>query len=222
MREMMRDALAAIFKRLIERQGILRFHPGVSRYTLQKIAPYLRAELDRRILASANLIVLNREEAITKTLQRFSGWATSIPKGGAANPKKKKANEEIKKSVGALPFIERRVLIDQGHKLNSALSSIVATDNGAIAGRWFSHWRQSGYDYRPDHKERDGNIYLVRGSWAYDRGLVKSTHGFTDDITQPGEEVYCRCQYTYLYALRQLPPEMLTVKGKRALEEARA
>ena len=35
-------------------------------------------------MASAKLIKLNRDAAIERTLQRFSGWSTSIPVGGTA------------------------------------------------------------------------------------------------------------------------------------------
>jgi hypothetical protein len=108
--------------------------------------------------------------------------------------------------------------------LVSAISEIVATDNGAIAAEWRSHYRQAGYDFREDHKERavDGTrtrVYLVRGTWAVERRLVKSgPDGFTDQFTQPAEEVYCQCRWHWLYDLDQLPPDMLTDAGRRALK----
>ena len=125
--------------------------------------------------------------------------------------------------VASTEIIERRVLTDQGHKLNAALSDVLAKNSGAIAATWHSHWRQAGYDYRPDHKDRDGKFYLIRDSWAHKAGLVKAgSAGFFDDITQPGEEVYCRCTAVYVTALRGLPPEMLTEKGKAELDRVRA
>lgn len=109
-------------------------------------------------------------------------------------------------------------MIDQGHKFVSALNDLVATDGGAIAARWSSNWRQPGYHYRKDHKERDGEIYLIRGSWAQAKGLVKpGKAGYVDQTTRPGEEVYCRCDYVYLYNVSDLPAEMLTEKGKSEL-----
>jgi len=128
----------------------------------------------------------------------------------------------VTKALRSLPFEERRVAIDQGHKMLSSLSATIAEGGNALAGRWFSHWRQLNYDYRPDHKEQDGKVYLIRDSWAHAQGLVKPGEaGYLDEITQAGEEVYCRCAVTYLYALRALPPEMLTKKGHAALAEAR-
>jgi hypothetical protein len=221
--DMLRSALRAIFTKQVEQGKVLERHPGVEAFTLENIKPQLREELDRRIRASADLIKLNRAEAIERTMKRFAGWASSIPAGGANVPERAVAKEAIKRGIAGLPFIERRVIIDQGHKLTSAINDTLADEAGAIAGIWHSHWRQPGYDYREDHKERDENVYLIRDSWAHSDGLVKpSNAGYTDDITMPGEEPFCRCFYQYLYNLRDLPSEMLTAKGKKKLEEVRA
>ncbi len=223
METMLREQLKAVFDRMVKRGGAIKNHPGVGRFTLSNLQTRLHAELQRRILASAQLIRLNRDEMIQKTLRRFSGWATSVPKGGSEQIDKMKLKKELSDPLRKLPFVQRRVLIDQGHKLNASVNAVIAADGGAIAARWSSHWRQAGYNYREDHKERDGHVYLVRGSWAHKAGLVKPGDvGYTDDVTQPGEEVFCRCSFIYLYHLRQLPENMLTVKGKEALSKARA
>lgn len=214
----LREAYHRVYRQLIEQGRIVKYNPGVERFVLNRLRPELRAELDRRILASANLIRLNRQAEIQKTLQRFAGWATSIPKGGSDAIKTRVERENIRKPLTSLPFRERRVLIDQGHKLTSALSEIVAQGSGAIGGIWRSHWREANYDYREDHKERDGTVYLVRDSWAMGKGFVKlAGHEYIDDVTKPGEEVFCRCTYQWIYNLQDLPKEMLTVKGRAAL-----
>jgi len=218
----LRRGLAATYRKMVDRGQLVRFNPGVERFTLERIRPALRSELDRRIMASADLIRLNREEAVEKTLRRFAGWSTSIPKGGTDAETRAKVRAEQKKAMGSLPFQERRVLVDQGHKLVSSLNEIVATDGGAIAGRWRSFWRQPGYDYREDHKARDDKVFLIKGSWAHRAGLVKpGDAGYTDDVTKPAQEPFCRCQYVYLYNLRDLPDDMLTAKGRSALTAAR-
>ena len=101
---------------------------------------------------------------------------------------------------------------------------MIAVDGGAIAGRWHHVKRgPPSYDARPEHVARDGKVYLLRGSWALQRGFVKpGSVGFSDQITQPGEEIFCSCWYEFIYALRDLPRDMLTAKGKEALLEARA
>lgn len=221
--EMLRRGLTDIYKRYVERNQLAEFHPGVSRFTIENLKPKMRAELDRRIMASTSLIRLNRSRMVEQTLQRFSGWATSIPAGGASKQAKTE-RKRLKKSLTSLKFEERRLLIDQGHKLRSSISEIVAEDGQAIAGYWHSHWREPDYDYREDHKQRDGKAFLLKESWARERGLVKpGKMGFYGDpLTKCGEEPYCRCVMRWVYNLRDLPPDMLTAKGKKELEAARA
>jgi hypothetical protein len=219
--QQLRDGLASIYRKMVERDGLLRYNPGIERFTYEQIKPRLRGELDRRIMASANLIKLNREQAVDKTIQRFQGWATSIPPGGIAGETRAEVKANVRKSLAQLPFEERRVLIDQGHKLIGAINEIVASDGGAIAGRWRSHWRQPGYNYREDHKERDEKVYLIRDSWAHRAGFVKKGRvGYVDDVTAPAQEPFCRCYYVFLYGLRDLPEDMLTAKGKAGLTQA--
>lgn len=218
----LRDALSAIYRKMVERGGLFRINPGVSRFTLDKVRPALRVQLDARIMASANLIKLNRRSAIEKTLQRFSGWSTSIPKGGSRVVDKAAEKKNVRKSLGSLPFEERRVLIDQGHKFTAALSETLARGGDAIALIWHSHWRQPGYNYREDHKERDEKVYALRGSWAIEQRLMKrGPNPYYDEITAVGEEIFCRCYAQWLFNLRDIPDDMLTQKGREVLQDAR-
>lgn len=220
---MLERTFKGVYANMVERGRMLKQHQGIARFTLDWVKPRLRAELDRRIMASANLIKLNRVAAIEKTLQRFQGWSTSIPAGGSRAVDKPEVKADLRKAMAQLPFEERRVLIDQGHKFNAALNNILAVDGGALAMMWHSHWRQPGYNYRKDHKERDQHIYLLRESWAKEKGYIKpGPDGYYDQITQVGEEPFCRCNATYLYALRDLPANMVTQKGADELARVRA
>lgn len=219
----LRRALGGIYKRLIDDGQILKTHKGVERFTIERLKPKLRTELDRRLMVSRSLIKLNREQAVEKAIQRMAGWASSIPAGGSRTVEVKETKEHIRKALTSLPFEERRCVIDQSHKFVASLNEIVAVDGGAIAVRWHSRWRSPGYRYRVEHKERDGVIYLLRSSWAKDKGLVKpGSDGYYDDITKVGEEVFCSCWAEFIYALRDLPSDMLTKRGEEALAEARA
>lgn len=220
--ETLTRAIQGIYKKLIDDGQIIKAHSGVSRFTVDRLKPHLRAELDRRMMASRSLIKLNREQAVERCVQRLAGWASSIPAGGSRAVDVKDTKEHIRKAMTSLPFEERRCIIDQSAKFSASLNEIVAVDGGAIAMRWNIR-HSAGYKNRPDHKEREGKIYLLRSSWAKDKGLVKpGPAGYYDDITKVGEEVYCSCFATWLYALRDLPEEMLTKKGEEALAEARA
>lgn len=219
----MRRSLEAVFKKATGDQ-LLKSHPDIPKFTADKLKLKTRVELDRRILASSQLIKLNREQAIEKTLQRFSGWATSIPSGGSRAVDKTEVKNNIKKSIQQTKFEMRRLDIDQGHKLIASINAVVAEETGSIAMKWRSNWKQAAYHYREDHKERDGHIYLIRGSWALDQGLIKpikdkNGESYTDQITMPAEEVFCRCSGIYYISLRELPENMLTAKGKQWLAE---
>lgn len=216
------DYLTLIYKRLVDRGEIARHHPGLPRFTLDKVRPQLHAELDRYIRASASLIKLGGNAAVEKTLQRFRGWAISVPAGGSRAQDKTEVKDNIRRALRSSTFEERRVLIDQGHKLTASISEVIASDGGAIALIWHSHWRQAGYDYREDHKERDGQVYLLRHSWALELGLVKpGPAGWYEDITSVAEEPFCRCYAQWLYNPRDLPADMLTRRGEEKLEQAR-
>ncbi len=214
-------ALRAVYRRRVEQGAALGMHPGVSRFTLDRIAPYLRDDLDRRILASADLIRLNRQRAIEQTIQRAAGWMTSVPAGGSRAIDKREVKATLSKPFRSMSYEERRVVIDQGHKLARSIDATIALQTGAIAMEWRSHWKQAGYDYREDHKERDKKIYAIRGNWAMEKGLMNKGAGYTDEMTQPGQEVFCRCWGRYLNNLRDLPDSMLTAKGRAVLSETR-
>lgn len=217
----LRRVFQTTYDRIVKGDALIKVHPGISRYKLEMIKPKLHAELQRRLMSSNHLIRLNREDMINRTRQRFSGWATSIPAGGSKVTDTREVKENVSKALKSLPFNERRVMIDQGHKFVADLNNIIAVEGGAIAGKWRSHYRQPGYDFRPDHKERDSRIYAIRGNWAIIQGLINKGAGYTDDMTAPGEEVFCRCQIVYYYNLRDVPDEMLTAKGREALAQAK-
>ena len=116
-------------------------------------------------------------------------------------------------------YEERRMLIDQGHKLLSSINQTIAEDQGAIAVIWHHHAPRAGYTPRPEHEERDGKVYLLKNSWAHDQRLVKpGAAGYYDDVTHFGQEINCLCFGEYLYSLRRLPSDMLTKKGRERME----
>lgn len=214
----LRKSFSALYRSNIDRGSILKLNQGVSKFTIDSVKPKLRPEIDRRIHASANMIKRNREQMVNATLQRFEGWATSIPAGGTDAVNKTEVKSNIYKPFRKQSFEVRRVMVDQGHKFVANVNEIIANDGGAIAGIWHSNWRQINYNYREDHKDRDLKIYLIRNSWDHQKGLVKpGPNGYTDEITKPGEEVFCRCHYSYIYSLRDMPDNMLTAKGKEIL-----
>lgn len=221
LQEQLNRQVQASYQKLVLDGQLLKYHPGVGRFTLDRLQPQLRLELDRMLLASQRLIRLNREAAVLDTQKRFLGWASSIPAGGSRVVDRREEQTVIKKRLRQLPFEDRRVIIDQGHKFVAALNRVLAEHNNAIAAEWHSHWRRPGYDYREDHKERDELVFAIRGNWALADGLMTVGAGYLDEMTQPAEEVSCTCYLRYLYSLRALPAEMVTAKGRGALANIR-
>ncbi|VFS51427.1 Uncharacterised protein [Budvicia aquatica] len=113
-----RNHLTAIYKRLVIDGGALKDQPadGVNAFTLKKMKPDLRKELDRRIFAASELIKLNRTQAIDKTIQRFQGWVSSVPPGGTNAADRVEQKRGIMGALEDQGYIDRRVAIVQGHK----------------------------------------------------------------------------------------------------------
>lgn len=214
-KKLLADVLQAIYTRDVTKLALLKKVPGITRYTVDRIAPELRAELDRRIYAGIDLIKLNRQKRMQETLQRFAGWVSSIPQSGS-NADLREVASHITKPSKQVRFEARRVAIDQAAKLSSGIAHVVAMQNGAIAAVWHDKGEHdSTYDARPEHLRRSEQIYLIRDSWAHKEGLVKpGPAGYLDDITQPGQEVYCQCYVTYLPSPRDLPENMVTARGR--------
>jgi hypothetical protein len=218
-----REALGAIFQRWVDRNKIAERVEGVTRFGIGIVKPQLRAELDRRILASADLIKLHRREAVERSLQRFRGWSTSIPPGGDGTIDKRETRTAIGKSVAQFQYESRRVQVDQSHKLVANVSEIVAVDGGAIAAVWHSHGEHDkSYNARKEHLARAGRVYLVRDSWAQKEGLVKLAGSqYTDEIDKPASAVFCRCYFTWITSPRRLPEELLTKRGHEWIARGR-
>lgn len=185
------------------RAAALKRHPCISRFTINYLEPKLRTELDRRILASVDLIKLNRQKAIDTTLSRFSGWASSIPSAdtialtGIQSSMRETAGH-IQKTAEQMDYEARRVMIDQNHKLIANIDNVIATSNNAIAAIWHSHWRRPNYDYREHHKERIlKHISFV--ATGRKNGYVKpGPAGYLDEITQRRRGILRLLRHLYL------------------------
>ncbi len=214
-------ALDRVFAKGTKLRTLAQYVPVVTRYGVDRVQPTLRAELDRRIFAGIELIKLNKRTATQRTLQRFSGWVSSMPAGGSP-VKIRELAQEITKPLRQIKYEARRVAIDQGHKLNAAVAHVVAKGNGAVAAIWHDRGQNDhSYDARPAHLARSGKLFLIRGSWAQDDGLVMRRGGvqYTDEIEQPAEMVFCSCYYEYVTSPRALPDDVLTVKGRLWVEQ---
>lgn len=210
-----RQGFTSLFERFVDGVKLPEYVEGIGRFTKAMIKPKLYAELDRRILAAANLIKRNKREAVAQTLRRFEGWSTSIPPGGDDTIDRRETKAMLGKELRDYKYQRRFVNTDQGHKLVANVAALVAEEAGAIAGIWNSHGAHDpSYAARKEHLARDGKIYLIRGSWAQRDGLVKPVHGYVDNIDSPAQLPNCRCWMTYLTSPRKLPDAYLTKRGQ--------
>lgn len=220
LRRVIQARLGKKFKDATSVTALKRQHPALTQYTIQRMGPKLAPILERRILASVDLIKLHREQSIEKVLQRFSGLVTSIPPGGTRHTDDDK--KAIGKSLRQMTFEERRVVIDQGHKLVANVQQVIAEDNNAIGFVW-RHVHQAGYDARPEHEVRDGQFFAIRGNWAIEAGLMKrGPNPYADEIDMPSTAVFCRCWAVWIYNIRDLPDDCLTEKGRERKGAKRA
>jgi hypothetical protein len=225
----MKRSLMAVYRRAVPDNRVPKHHEGLSLITMKRIEPQLRTIMHNRIFEIDRLVKKNQDQSIEKIENSFLGWANSVPPQGAEPATARDMKAAVAKQFQSLRFAENRVFIDQSHKLRSNIDDALAIEGGAIAQQFHSNWRQAGYNYRPDHKERDGKVYLIRDSWALKAGLIKPDprlpggQQYGDQITRPGEEIFCRCWVTSLYSLRDLEPfDMLTKKGVDALKSTTA
>jgi len=217
----LRLRLEGAFRRAFNRGALLRKHKRIEPWAAERLMPEARAELERRIYAATDLIRLNRKEAVAKTIQRFKGWVTSVPPGGLPEVAVKPIKRDMSRAALETRFIARRVAVDQTDKMLANVNDIIATGAGAIAGRWDATW-EIERKHRPEHAARHDLIYVIRGSWADEQGLIKHPNGYTDEHDMPAWLINCRCDYIYIYQLQDLPDEMLTAKGREALARSRA
>ncbi len=90
-----------------------------------------------------------------------------------------------------------------------------AVKANAIAAIWIWRGGSTGC-YVREHEQRDGQVFLIRGSWAEVKGLLSPADGYTDTIDKPLEREGCRCSFDYKFALRSVPERVLSPQGKAA------
>lgn len=208
-------------KQAFSDSSIAQKHSGINKFTLERLRPNAQRMLEERIKANANLIILRRDIAINDTLSRFSSWAISGAKESVLESKK-----SIKKPIAQADYIERRQLIDQGHKLNAAINESIAKDGGAIAMTWYQHWtanpREKGHDAQSNHKQFNGKTYIIKDSWAVRDGLLTAGNlDYLEDIgTMPSQEINCVCTGVYIYSMTSLyrkRPDAFTQKALKQM-----
>jgi hypothetical protein len=232
--ERVRRGMESQFERHMRSQGVAaRKRPKIEPWTRERLMPEARDELENRIHAATDLIRLNRDEAVDRTVRRFKAWVSSVPAGGRVKPDTKAAHASVGKEARDARFIERRVAIDQTAKMLANVSDIVATGNGAIGGFWDATF-DIVRDHRTNHVGWHDLWFTAKDNWALKAGYVRSPNGMIgdrfgppsrpkadDNTVMPARAINCRCLLRYVYDLEDVPDDILTDKGHAALRAAK-
>lgn len=214
-------------------------HPTIQGYKITDLKPEYRKAVQNSVDNSLALIKTQNAEFMAQMEARFRNWAT-IPsaeiRGDSANPDRMKAylkNEvlklpEVKESITAH---QQFIIVDQTRKLLANMDEITAKQGGAIGFIWHNRrdgrvvGRPGGMYPEPtekhgDHWKREGQLYLIKDSWAVVRKMLKKVDGVlydTDlDDGKPGIPIGCRCWAEYIYAIELIPEkyrDCITEKG---------
>jgi len=157
-----------------------------------------------------------RQRELLAALNTFEQWALSIPLGGTKEKSFRDEARSVRLELKSFSKWDKYFAQVKSRNFMNEINRIIAEFNGAIAARW--HFRSLCEE--PMHKERDGEIYLIRGNWASEKGFIDDHKTkFTESLSLPGNDG-CMCSYCHLSGLRDLPAELLTPKGKDALADS--
>lgn len=147
-------------------------------------------------------------------------------------PKKSKQRKNPLHPIMNHPKVQEIVKKHSGFEALKKISIEEGKESGAIAAKWdaqvhhvkpeHQEWADEMCCQVPSHKERDGTLYSIKGSWALKKGLITEGAGIVDlnDENLFGKED-CICCFRYEQALKSLPYSMLTEKGKQTLLKSR-
>ena len=177
------------------------------------IQPILADALARSIMVAADSAESFKQSEIHQSLMMLDEWAKTIPYGGTKEKPYRATARAVRNGIKATASWGKRFFIIHRPDFAAEARHIFACHRGAIAGKWA--W--SRYPECEIHRHIDGTVYLVRGSWAMQKGLLSDDgHAFTDEVTVPGTTGCC-CSYEYLYGLRDIPSPMITNAGRTLL-----
>lgn len=210
----------------------LKNHKGITKATFNSYKKDFRKELENRIANSFSLIRNKDNEIIAGLSSRFLNWVTI----NSPDVRGKNTNEDsllnfldFGKENGISEDHLKFIIKDQNRKMLASFDSIIAEKNKAIACIWHNRkdkrvvgnpagiYPKSESKSHGNHWEREGNIYILKNGWAYQKGYVKGKLYESLEDGGVGVSIGCRCYLEYIYNLEDLPQENLTKKGKEVL-----
>ena len=199
-----------------------RKHHKMSAYNLKDISPEFRKILEKRVLNSLNAIKIKDKKLLLDLESRFVNFMLDDKEKTMRNLQENlKVNETLKHSKHYV----RNILRDQTQRMNDDIDYINGKLNGAVGLIWHtqndnrvvgnpSGLYPKGNELHNNHYKRDNVFFALRDSYATQQGLLKAeVFESLEDISKIGRAINCRCDYEYLYDLRDVPSMYLSKKG---------
>ena len=213
------------------KEGFKKTNKGISKLKLSDLRQDFKKELDKKITISFNLIKNKENEIKQKLASRFINWLTidSEEVRGKTTSKQSLLNFlDFAKENEIAEEHAKFILKDQTRKMVCAFDLLIAEANGAIGGFWKNRgdrrvvgnpngFYPQGNKTHNDHWNRDGVFYIYKDGWAYQKGYVKGSLYENLEDGGVGVAIGCRCRMENVYDLRDVPKEILTKKGKEAV-----
>lgn len=211
--------------------GFKRNNKGLRGWRLYKLKDQLRKAMRERITNSLLLIKTQNSSRMQTLHSRFLNWLLS--------PQETRESLRSAMQVGELVSKKdkhfKMILADQTRKMISNFDNIVAEEYKAIGFYWKTRRddrvvgkpggkNPKGNKKHEDHYHRQDKFYFFHNNWAVEKRLVDTKHkdfawaDFEDGM--PGQPINCRCYAYNVYELEDIPPQLLTEKGKRNLDSA--
>lgn len=194
----------------------------ISAYDMRDVSPEFRKILEKRVLNSLNAIKIKDKKLLLELESRFVEFMMNDKDKTIKNLRENlRANETIKQSKNYV----RNILRDQATRMNDDIDYTNGMLNGAIGLIWHTQEDNRvvgnpsgkypiGNELHNNHYKRNNVFFALKDSYATKKGLLNaSIFEDLEDIKNAGRAINCRCDYEYIYDLRDVPSMYLSKKG---------
>ncbi len=165
------------------------------------------------------------ENLVSQFQSMLREFLAEVPVGGSKDKAAKGRIIEIKKELRYLVRWDQLFYTYKARSFPAEIEHIFVLAGNPLAAIWhYSDLDEQGeYQKTYDHKQRNGLVYTIRGSWAIDEGLMTvGSAGYLDEINRPGQELGCMCSLRWITSVRQLPGTMIAAKGTAEIDRVAA
>lgn len=205
-----------------KKKNIFDTHLGLATYKLSDLNNLFKKQYEAQINASLGLIRTHNDENMLKLKRRFYDWVTLKNTGDD--------KEKLRKMV-ELPKDKKTkfLLKDQTNKLAAGIDNIIANHYKPIAFQWKTRndnkvvGKPGGVNPKVtdpkihgDHWARKDKFYYYPNNEYVKKGYL-NLNNFAGSINNikdgmPGIPIGCRCYAKFIYALEDLPKNLIKLQ----------